>query len=34
LETVPTPAFGTADVVADTLDAVVAGLAVLPERRD
>jgi 2-haloacid dehalogenase len=31
LEGVPTPVFGAADVVADTLDAVVAGLAALPE---
>ncbi|HEU5006835.1 MAG TPA: haloacid dehalogenase type II [Jatrophihabitantaceae bacterium] len=35
LETVPTPVFtatgGVADVVADTLDAVIAGLASLPE---
>lgn len=33
LERVPTPLFGTADIVADTLDAVVDGLASLPERR-
>lgn len=31
LEGVPTPVFGTADVVAGTLDAVVAGLIALPD---
>jgi 2-haloacid dehalogenase len=32
LERVPTPLFGAADVVADTLDAVVMSLAALPEK--
>ncbi len=31
LERIPTPLFGTADVVADTLDAVIAGLVALAE---